>query len=197
MAPGKLLVLAIVLALPAGARGEVLTLSSKSRPGGFDSQLQVLDNRAADKFSVAIGLAPPRAIIPGTPEALALLEAANSPYLAPARAAAQAFDIPQALFLRLIQLESGWNPRARSPKGALGLAQLMPETARKLRVDPLSPSENLNGGARYLRMMFDRFGTWRLALAAYNAGPEAVEQHRGVPPFAETRDYVRIILQGS
>lgn len=70
----------------------------------------------------------------------------------------------------------------------------MPDTARRLGVDPADPSENLDGGARYLRMMYDRFGDWRLALAAYNAGPEAVAKHGGVPPYEETQGYVKGIL---
>jgi len=69
----------------------------------------------------------------------------------------------------------------------------MPATARRLVVDPKNPRQNLEGGARYLRRQYDRFGSWRLALAAYNAGPEAVEQHGGVPPYKETRNYVRSI----
>ena len=70
----------------------------------------------------------------------------------------------------------------------------MPGTAAILGVDPTDPSQNLDGGARYLRMMYDKFGNWRLALAAYNAGPGAVEQHGGIPPFAETENYVKAIL---
>ena len=92
--------------------------------------------------------------------------------------------------------ESGWNPSAVSTKGATGLAQLMPATARRLGVDATDPRQNLDGGARYLRMMYDRFGSWRLALAAYNAGPLAVEKHDGIPPYAETTNYVRSILGG-
>ena len=76
----------------------------------------------------------------------------------------------------------------------MGLAQLMPETARRLGVNPDDPGQNLEGGARYLSMQYRRFGSWRLALAAYNAGPGAVERHGGVPPYRETRDYVRVIL---
>ena len=95
-----------------------------------------------------------------------------------------------------MQQESGWNPTAKSHKGALGLAQLMPATARYLRVDPLDPEENLEGGARYLRKQFDRFKSWRLALAAYNAGPNAVKRHGGIPPYKETQNYVRIIAGG-
>jgi soluble lytic murein transglycosylase-like protein len=70
----------------------------------------------------------------------------------------------------------------------------MPATARHLGVDIDNPHQNLEGGARYLRQMYDRFGSWRLALAAYNAGPEAVDRHGGVPPFRETQNYVRVIL---
>ena len=101
--------------------------------------------------------------------------------------------MPEDLFLRLVQQESNWNPSARSHKGAIGLAQLMPATARGLGVNPHDPRQNLEGGARYLRAQYDTFRSWRLALAAYNAGPQAVQKHNGVPPFRETRDYVRKI----
>jgi transglycosylase-like protein with SLT domain len=111
-----------------------------------------------------------------------------------ARAAARKHSIPEDLFLRLVRTESNFHPRAKSSKGAIGLAQLMPFTARNLGVNPHNPQENLEGGARYLRQQYQRFGTWRLALAAYNAGPEAVERFRGVPPYAETQQYVRAIL---
>jgi len=95
--------------------------------------------------------------------------------------------------LRLVQQESGWKPAARSHKGAIGLAQLMPGTARSLGVDPHDPYENLDGGARYLSRQYKRFKSWRLALAAYNAGPDAVKEHGGVPPYKETRNYVKKI----
>jgi soluble lytic murein transglycosylase-like protein len=104
--------------------------------------------------------------------------------------------VPEDLFLRLVQQESGWNHVAVSTKGATGLAQLMPGTAELLDVDINDPKENLDGGARYLRRMFDRFGDWKLALAAYNAGPEAVEEHDGIPPYPETKDYVASIMGG-
>jgi soluble lytic murein transglycosylase-like protein len=72
----------------------------------------------------------------------------------------------------------------------------MPGTARKLRVDPADPKQNLEGGARYLKEQYRTFGTWRLALAAYNAGPGAVKKYGGVPPYTETRNYVKIIAGG-
>jgi soluble lytic murein transglycosylase len=96
----------------------------------------------------------------------------------------------------VIKAESNFNPRAVSRKGARGLMQLMPVTARLLEVDnAYNPTENVNGGVRYLRSLLDRFrGNRRLALAAYNAGAKAVEQYKNVPPYAETREYVRRVL---
>ena len=96
----------------------------------------------------------------------------------------------------LIQAESGYNQNAVSRKGAIGLMQLMPGTAKLLKVsDPFDPEENVRGGTTYLRWMIDRFaGQVELAVAAYNAGPGAVEKHGGIPPYQETRNYVRRVL---
>jgi soluble lytic murein transglycosylase-like protein len=103
--------------------------------------------------------------------------------------------VPFALFDALVAQESRYDVRARSSAGAIGLAQLMPATARYLGVaNPWDPLQNLRAGARYLRWQYNRFGSWALALAAYNAGPGNVEKYRGIPPFRETREYVRVIL---
>lgn len=111
-----------------------------------------------------------------------------------ARAAARRHNVPEDLFLRLVRTESNFRPSAKSHKGAIGLAQLMPYTANTLGVNPHDPKQNLEGGARYLRQQYQRFGDWRLALAAYNAGPEAVARYGGVPPYDETKRYVKAIL---
>lgn len=118
----------------------------------------------------------------------------NGQFQEMARAAARRHNVPEDLFLRLVRTESNFHPAAVSSKGAIGLAQLMPGTARLLKVNPHDPRQNLEGGARYLSMQYRKFGDWRLALAAYNAGPGAVEKHGGVPPYKETQLYVRKIL---
>lgn len=109
--------------------------------------------------------------------------------------AARQHDLPPALIKAVIAAESDFDPEATSRAGALGLMQLMPDTARTLGVlDPLRPDENVRGGVRYLRSMIDRYGELRLALAAYNAGPAAVDRYRGIPPYRETRAYVKRVL---
>ncbi len=168
---------------------------TRTRASLFENQLSVLDNRSAAQYNNSVRLQPPRAVVPtiSTSTLPAYSGRYAGEYINVARTAARKHGVPEDLFLRLVQQESGWNVNARSHKGALGLAQLMPQTARALGVNPADPAQNLEGGARYLRRQFETFGTWRLALAAYNAGPGAVQKYNGVPPYNETRNYVRVI----
>jgi soluble lytic murein transglycosylase len=111
------------------------------------------------------------------------------------RDAAAAAGVPPAIVKAVIHAESAFDTRAISRAGAMGLMQLMPGTAREVGVlDPFRAEENVHGGARYLRHLHDRYGSWTFTLAAYNAGPTAVDRHRGVPPYAETQAYVRRVL---
>lgn len=102
--------------------------------------------------------------------------------------------LPVGLFDALIMQESRYQATALSPKGAVGLAQLMPGTARTLGVDAYTLADNLRGGARYLKQQFNRFGRYDLALAAYNSGPGRVQKRWAVPQIAETQGYVRTIM---
>jgi soluble lytic murein transglycosylase-like protein len=107
------------------------------------------------------------------------------------------YGVSKDLIAAMIEAESSYNPRAISPRGAQGLMQLMPETAAILRVsDPFDPRENIDGGVRHLLSLMDRFdNNLPLALAAYNAGERAVIRHRGIPPYRETRQYVKRIMR--
>ena len=175
------------------AQGLTLGGGSSGRDALFRSQTRLLDGRISDQYSTSDRLKP------GADKAdKASVKRYSGNYrgkfLTLAKAAARKYGVPEDLFLRLVQQESGWNQGAVSPKGAQGLAQLMPGTAARLGVDASDPQQNLEGGARYLAMMYDRFGSWRLALAAYNAGPQAVEKYGGIPPYEETKGYVAAIL---
>lgn len=158
----------------------------------FSRALKVLDGRAAEQYSNSTRYQP-RAKDERVPRYAGKYKGL---YLEMARAAAIKHNIPENLFLRLVQQESGWNPEAVSHAGAIGLAQLMPDTAALLGVDPTDPKQNLEGGARYLRQQYNKFRSWKLALAAYNAGPEAVAKYNGVPPYKETEGYVKAIMGG-
>jgi soluble lytic murein transglycosylase-like protein len=134
----------------------------------------------------------PAASVPGATETPAEL----------AHEAAAKLSLPQSfesLVRSVMRAESAFNPAALSPKGAIGLMQLMPDTARGLKVNPRISRENADGGARYLRDLLAKYegkpDQVVLALAAYNAGPEAVEKYHGVPPFRETHDYILRVLK--
>jgi len=112
------------------------------------------------------------------------------------RQAAERFEVEKALIIAVIKAESDFDYRAVSRKGAQGLMQIMPDTASYMSLkEPFNPEENIMAGTRYLSLLLERFNySKRLALAAYHAGPETVEAHHGVPPFTETRNYVRNVL---
>jgi soluble lytic murein transglycosylase-like protein len=113
--------------------------------------------------------------------------------------AAKKYALPDSFVRSVMRAESGFQANAVSPKGAIGLMQLMPETARELGVDPRDPHQNADGGAQYLRDLLARYESdpnqVLLALAAYNAGPAAVERYHGVPPYRETREYILRVLK--
>ena len=110
---------------------------------------------------------------------------------------AQRHQVDAKLVQAIIEVESAWDPKARSPKGALGLMQLMPETAARFAVDdPLDPKKNIDGGVRYLRFLLDRFHqNLTYALGAYNAGETIVAQKNEIPPYAETQNYIKQVTK--
>jgi soluble lytic murein transglycosylase-like protein len=151
----------------------------------------------------------PSTIVRFSPDEVPYPEPEPSPVVAPLAAVADAgpygeiidsvaakHGVPARLVRAVIKVESDYQARARSRKGAMGLMQLMPETARRFSVaDPYNPRQNIEGGIRYLKTLLDRFPSTGVALAAYNAGENAVDRFRGIPPYAETRDYVSRILR--
>jgi len=133
----------------------------------------------------------------GSPGRVGAGSTTNSNFDTLIRSASDRYNIDADLIRAIIKTESDFNINARSNKGAMGLMQLMPETARLQNVsDAYDPNENVEGGVRHLRMLLERYqGNLELSLAAYNAGAGAVEKHGGIPPFNETREYVRKVLR--
>lgn len=191
MLRGISFIIALSVALTGSAQAAGISKSSKSR-GISSLHSKLIDTRLSKQYSSSNRLLPEgRAKYTSIPSYNGKYKGKYKPM---AEAAARKYGVPVDLFNRLVQQESGWNPRAKSRAGAIGLAQLMPFTARTLGVNPHDPRQNLEGGARYLAKQYRKFGSWRLALAAYNAGPEAVAKYNGVPPYKETRNYVRKIM---
>ncbi len=162
----------LLVPAPAAARVEVHQADSGRKVVSNENEVQRARRLA------------PRLVAPPTETVLDLIDRQ-----------ALAANLDPVLVRALVQVESGYNPAALSNKGAMGLMQLMPETARDLAVArPFEPEDNVRGGTSYLRALLDRFGRVELALAAYNAGPAAVARYGGVPPYPETVEYVRRIL---
>ena len=149
----------------------------------------------AEAMPEAMPEAPPPAVVPEIPKP-AVVDLTPQGL---AKAVALKYDLPSAFVAGVMRAESGFNPSAVSPKGAIGLMQLMPATARDLGVDPRNPGQNADAGARYLRDLLARYEDKPdqvvLALAAYNAGPAAVDKYHGVPPYRETREYILRVLK--
>ena len=183
---------AAVLAAWSPARADVLEVG----PGGAVS---VRSGAAAVEWrETSAPAGAPAEAAPDVPSAaITLVAAADAPaaYSAPLADAAGRYGVSPRLLAALVWNESRWRAGAVSPKGAVGLAQLMPGTARALGVDARDPVASLAGGARYLRAQLDLFGgNIERALAAYNAGPARVMRAGGVPAIAETRAYVSAII---
>lgn len=121
----------------------------------------------------------------------------NAPYSDLIVVAAERYKVDPALIQAIIFAESGYNPKARSRKGAVGLMQLMPSTAKSLGVkDIYNPKDNIDGGVRYFKKLLERFdGDVKLALAAYNAGSRYVRKYKGIPPFKATKIYIKKVLK--
>jgi len=195
------------LALATSARAELAffadghMLSIKGHR--FEGDSLVLSLRSGGEITCEAGVitqfAPDEVPYP-EPEPLQpepqLVAAEVVPYADLIDAVSAANDVSPQLVRAVIKVESNYQERARSPKGAMGLMQLMPDTARRFSVaNPYNPRENIEGGIKYLKTLLDRFPTVSLALAAYNAGEAAVERFRGIPPYAETQSYVAQILR--
>jgi hypothetical protein len=196
--------LALVTAAPAAAEIVVLTSGRTMSVKGhrFDGNSIVLTMRNGGEVTCDRSLVkevlpdevphpepqqPQAAQVP--PNALK-----STPYGEIIAAVSEAHGVDPMLVKALIQVESNYRPRARSPKGAMGLMQLMPSTAREYKVrNPFDPRANIEAGIKHLKSLIDRFGE-EVALAAYNAGEGAVRKFKGIPPYRETRNYVSRIL---
>lgn len=191
---------ALFLAAPRNARAEYAVLRSGQRMhiSGYEHvgnavRLHVAGG-AVDVDAAEVMSIEPEEIFKAAPQQAAALDV---PYADLIRAASEKHGVEQALIASVIAAESNFNPRAISRKHAQGLMQLMPQTARRMAVaDVFNPAQNIDGGTKYLKELLERYKhDLVLTLAAYNAGPERVEQFGGVPPYAETMSYVRRVAR--
>jgi soluble lytic murein transglycosylase-like protein len=199
MKPAVLAVLGL-LALPVAASADIALLSTgstmKVTSQRTEGDLVVLVLKGGGEVGVPAAMV--RGIVPDEvlDEIRPAAAAGDLDFERLVAEAARRHGLEPALVMAVVGVESGFQPQAVSPKGAQGLMQLMPATARDLGVaDPFDPAANLDGGSRYLSSLVARYdGDLTKALAAYNAGMGAVARHGGVPPYEETRRYVRKVL---
>lgn len=207
------LVAGLVAALPAAASAEIVYLTSGRTMNvaghRFEGDIAILALRSGGETHIPRALVAkvtedevpwvPRTPVPSVPDVPSVPQSAPTP-LAPAHVealiaqAAEAHDVDADLVRAVIKVESAYKTKARSRKGAMGLMQLMPATAREYGVrDAYDPAENINAGVKHLRSLLDEFDV-PLALAAYNAGQGTVRKYGGIPPYSETRSYVRKVM---
>jgi Transglycosylase SLT domain len=189
--------------LPGRASAEIITLSTgrtlSVKSHRFDGDSVVFSMRGGGEIacgrSLVVRIDPDEVPYPEPADPGDTASDVTGPFAAMIAAAAERYGLDARLLESVIRAESNFSARARSPKGAMGLMQLMPGTAKQYAVDdPYDPAANIEAGARHLRMLLDRYDL-RRALAAYNAGEAAVAKYGGVPPYPETRGYVAKILR--
>lgn len=188
---------ALAFATPALAETAVLRNGQRLQITGYERDgelihLHIVGGRVALRAEEIVSIEPEEYFPLRAAEA-----PATTPYEQLIRAAAQRHGVDEELISSVITAESAFNPRAVSRKQARGLMQLMPATASQFAVsDAFDPAQNVDAGTRYLKLLLEKYGQdLTLALAAYNAGPDRIAQYGGVPPFSETRAYVRRVLK--
>ena len=177
----RLLLFAIICSAGPPAYAQIIEIGGDGEATVYDAPTIFADEGSSPVYEHAVFVTPPVAQRSPANVAVAQVE--------------REYGLPSGIVDAVMYQESRGRMNAVSPKGALGLMQLMPGTAAQLGVNPYDPDQNIRGGARYLRQQIDRFGSIPLALAAYNAGPGAVTKYGGIPPYRETQNYVATILR--